>query len=107
MNPPLPSDRGLKYNWNGNPIPFYDNVTYSCEKSNMFFENDRNIKTFTVECLNDGSFAEPFRLDDWPLCVDSKSFLLKGVCKKVIKLVLLVPIVTELRKCQDSQHNLY
>lgn len=72
MYPPLPTDRGLKFDWNGNPIPFHSNVTYTCAKSNLYFEQDRNMKSFTIECLNDGTFDEPIVLSDWPSCVDSK-----------------------------------
>ncbi len=35
INPPLPTDKGLKYNWNGDPVEFKHNVTYSCAKSNL------------------------------------------------------------------------
>jgi len=72
INPPLPPDLGLKYDYNGNPVPFGSNVTYSCAKSNLFFEQDRSMKSFPIECMTDGSFDDPPTIDDWPKCVDSK-----------------------------------
>jgi hypothetical protein len=68
IDPPLPSDKGLKFNWNGDPVDFHGKVTYSCERANLFFEVDRNLKSFDLHCMEDGSFETP---DPWFNCVTS------------------------------------
>ncbi len=42
---------------------------YSCERVNLFFEVDRDLKSFDLHCLKDGSFEEP---TNWLSCVSSK-----------------------------------
>ncbi len=74
IDPPLPQDKGLKHTWNEIPMEFGDKVIYECEKSNLFFEHDRDVFYFEIECLEDGSFDVP-EDDDWYKCVSSKWFL--------------------------------
>jgi len=71
IDPPLPADKGLKHNWNGDPVEFGSNVTYSCARANLFFEVDRDLRNFDLHCLKDGSFEEPA---NWLSCVSSKVF---------------------------------
>ena len=71
IDPILPENKGLKYLWDGKPVEFGDSVTYKCARSNLFFEYDRELESFDIECLNDGSFDVPDD-DEWLNCVSSK-----------------------------------
>ena len=70
MYPPVPEGRGLAAVWEGEPVEFFENVTYTCASSNLFFEEDRSKQDFEVTCLDSGYFDTPW---DWPKCVSSKS----------------------------------
>jgi len=102
INPPLPPSLGLKYDWGGNPVPFYQNVTYSCAMANLYFEKDKNMKSFPLECLNDGTFEEPAV---WPQCVDSKKTfknLLKNFTYNEVIFIQLCCVVN-LCLCQEVE----
>ena len=42
--------------------------TYECKTAQLFFEHDRELQGFELDCLEDGSFDEP---DAWFKCVSS------------------------------------
>ena len=69
IDPPLPEDKGLKHLWDGVPKEFGETVKYECKSAQLFFEHDRQLPGFELECLEDGSFDEP---DLWFNCVSSK-----------------------------------
>ncbi len=86
IDPPLPADKGLKHNWNGDPVEFGSNVTYSCARANLFFEVNHDLRNFDLHCLKDGSFEEPA---NWLSCVSSKVFYLNIVNTQHSKIVLI------------------
>ncbi len=72
LNPPLPDGLGLAFddpNQETQPIEFFDNVTYVCSNNALFFEEDRNIDSFEIQCYDDGTFDAP---NPWPRCISSK-----------------------------------
>ena len=64
--PHPPPDSLLASTWDGDPVEFYDNVSYVCQQEEFYFEWDRNILEFNVSCQPDGSWPEP---GQWPVCV--------------------------------------
>jgi hypothetical protein len=62
-----PPATGLKSNWNGVPVPFFSNASYSCAKSTTFFLSDRNLEAWNLTCLPGGVWQTPV----WPFCVTS------------------------------------
>ncbi len=62
-----PPATGLKSNWNGVPVPFFSNSSYSCAKSTTFFLADRNLEAWNLTCLPGGVWQTPV----WPSCVTS------------------------------------
>ena len=73
INPPLPDDndaRNLKFIWDGvTPYEFGEQVRYECKNQALWFEEDRDITHFELECLPDGAIDIPVI---WPKCVHSK-----------------------------------
>ncbi len=70
MDPPVPEGLGIAPDWDGQPVDFFDNVTYTCENNNLFFEEDRDMEGFEVQCLDSGYFDTPWE-GEWPTCVDN------------------------------------
>lgn len=68
INPPIPNGNNLKHSWHGQPLDFYDNVTYTCAFEGYWFEDDRDLVAFDVPCLPGGRFGVP---SPWPLCLQS------------------------------------
>ena len=67
IDPPLPEGHNLKNDFDGvHPYEFYTNATYTCEKEGYFFEQDRNMESFQVQCWGGGRWREP---NPWPKCV--------------------------------------
>jgi hypothetical protein len=64
-----PPATGLKSNWNGVPVPFFSNASYSCAKSTTFFLADRNLEAWNLTCLPGGVWQTPV----WPSCVTSRT----------------------------------
>ena len=71
IDPPVPEGQNLKHLWDGVPKEFGENVRYECKTAQLFFEHDRELQGFELDCLEDGSFDEP---DAWFKCVSSKLF---------------------------------
>lgn len=72
IDPPTPPGATVKPQWaldTHGPVEFYDNVTYTCAHSGLWFEEDRDMESFEVQCQPDGSFLPP---DEWPFCVRSE-----------------------------------
>ena len=80
INPPAaPPFTNLEVEWDGVPLNFTHNISYSCS-SETFFEMDRDLQDYNITCLgttffasillffvlDDGSWATP---DVWPECV--------------------------------------
>ena len=53
----------------GETVEFYHNVSYTCSHDGLWFEHDRDMTSFEVMCLPDGSWDVP---DEWPFCVNGK-----------------------------------
>ena len=49
-------------------LGFGENITYSC-KSGFFFDEDFDMKNYSVECYNNGSVTDI----TWKSCIDPKS----------------------------------
>ena len=70
INPPQPPDgANLVSNWNGDPVEFFDNSSYSCATADVFFEMDREKISWNMTCLDDGSWDAPHI---WPVCLECK-----------------------------------
>lgn len=72
---------GLKRNWNGMPVPFWENITYTCQPGHYFIE-DRDKIGFTVMCQESGEFDYP---QSWPMCVRGTNFFLDIVTNLNVK----------------------
>ncbi len=71
INPPMPPPENhlvVQYS-NNTVIPFGGTVTYTCEYS-FFFEENYDLKNFTLTCLNDGNFTLPLT---WKKCLSPSS----------------------------------
>ncbi len=71
INPPIPPPEThlvVQYT-NNTAISFGSNVTYLCEDG-YFFEEDYNLKNYTITCLNDGNFTSPL---PWKNCLNPRS----------------------------------
>ena len=67
LHPPEPPETSLLLStWDGEPVEFYDNVSYVCQQEDFYFEWDRNILEFNVTCQPDGSWPQP---SEWPVCL--------------------------------------
>ena len=67
LYPPDPPDGHLIVStWSGDPVEFFDNVSYVCHQEDLFFEWDREMGEFNVTCQPDGSWIEP---SEWPICL--------------------------------------
>lgn len=55
---------GLRREWNGMPVPFWENVTYMCQQG-LYFVEDRDKAGFSVTCQDNGQFDYPL---NWPPC---------------------------------------
>lgn len=62
---------GLKREWNGIPVPFWENVTYTCQPG-FYFIDDRERLSFSVMCKDNGEFEYP---SNWPMCIRGIVFL--------------------------------
>ncbi len=71
MYPPVPDDRGLAVEWDGEPVDFYANITYTCASNNLFFEDDRDKEGFKIMCEDNGYFDTPYLDEEWPRCVET------------------------------------
>ena len=70
INPPDPPAAALIMStWSGDPVDFYDNVSYVCAGENLFFEWDREMVEFNVSCLPGGAWDNPL---EWPVCLPCK-----------------------------------
>jgi hypothetical protein len=56
-------------NWNGMPVEFKANSSYSCKSGGFYFEMDRDINAWNLSCVPGGTWAIP---TNWPRCVQSK-----------------------------------
>ena len=70
LYPPQPPPESLLIStWDGEPVEFFENVSYVCEEEEFYFEWDRNIPEFNVTCQPDGSWPPP---EQWPVCLSCK-----------------------------------
>ena len=69
IDPPLPEGMNLKSDYDGTTYEFGSNATYSCASERMYFENDKGMENFTVECLVGGRWKVP---NVWHKCVESE-----------------------------------
>ena len=56
-------------NWDEEPVEFFSNSSYSCAAPDLYFEMDRDLESWNMTCLDDGSWDVP---DIWPICLDCK-----------------------------------
>ena len=66
--PDPPAESGLLLTWTGDPVEFYENVTYVCAEG-TFFEWDREMVEYNISCMEGGSWDKP---TVWPVCVPCK-----------------------------------
>ena len=72
LYPPQPPPASLLLStWDGDPVEFFENVSYVCQEEEFYFEWDRNIPEFNVSCQPDGSWPQP-QPEEWPVCVSCK-----------------------------------
>ncbi len=70
FNPPLVPHLGIYPLWDGlTTTPFGGNMSYVCEEDGTYFEPDRDMAKFKVECLPGGRWDLSV---PWPKCVKSK-----------------------------------
>ena len=70
INPPAPpEDTRLALLWEGQPVHFQDNVSYTCHSDNLYFELDKEMVEYNVSCLEDGTWDAP---EVWPVCLNCK-----------------------------------
>ena len=67
--PEPPSESLLMSTWSGDPVDFYDNVTYVCAGEDLYFEWDREMVEYNISCLPGGAWDKPII---WPICVPCK-----------------------------------
>ena len=67
--PEPPPNTLLSLTWLGDPVDFYDNVSYVCQEEDLYFEWDREKPEFNISCLPGGSWDKPVV---WPICVACK-----------------------------------
>ena len=71
INPPAPPEEALiALQWDGNPIEFNGNVSYTCKDESLYFEMDKDMEEYNVTCLEDGSWDVP---SEWPVCFNCKT----------------------------------
>ena len=73
INPPTaPYESKMKVNWDGNPVNFTNNITYTCNNDGVprYFENNRSQEIYNLTCLPTGSWLTP---TVWPRCLDTVS----------------------------------
>ncbi|TRY77253.1 hypothetical protein TCAL_00122 [Tigriopus californicus] len=87
INPPTPSGHNLKHTWHGQPLEFYENVTYKCVYDGYWFEGDRNLVAFDVPCLPGGEFGVPAQ---WPVCLRSIDY--RNVWAVHVELLMPIPV---------------
>jgi len=59
-------------NYNGTPIDFGHSVEFYCASSDLYYEHDRDLQTWKLNCMPGGMWDVP---QVWPRCVKSKNFL--------------------------------
>ena len=64
-----PDGTNLVSNWEGEPVEFFDNSSYSCASQDFYFEMDRDKVSWNLTCLDDGSWDVPLA---WPVCLECK-----------------------------------
>ena len=70
INPPTPPEEALiALQWDGDPVEFNGNVSYTCKDEDLYFEIDKNMEEYNVTCLEDGSWDVP---SEWPVCFNCK-----------------------------------
>ena len=62
-----PPETNLGSNYDGEPVEFFNNSSYSCVHDDVFFESDRDQEFWNLTCLDDGSWETPV----WPRCLES------------------------------------
>ena len=62
-----PDETNLLSNWEGSPVEFFDNSSYSCKSFELYFDIDRDLEFWNITCLDDGSWDGP---EEWPNCVE-------------------------------------
>ena len=67
--PDPPEHSGLTLTWSGDPVEFFENVSYVCEEDDLYFEWDRDMTEYNLTCQPGGSWIEP---QEWPICLYCK-----------------------------------
>ena len=70
LAPPIPPNvSSLEASgWDGNPINFYSNVTFVCQRKQKFY-SDFSQQNVQAQCFPNNTWAPP---KFWGLCVESK-----------------------------------
>ena len=70
LYPPDPPEGAfIKSTWTGDPVEFYNNVSYVCQEEDTYFEWDREMTEYNISCLPGGNWYEP---EEWPNCLPCK-----------------------------------
>ena len=71
LYPPEPHiNTSLVMLWAGQPVEFYENVSYVCSSEDLYFEWDREMTEFNVTCRPGGQWDQP---EEWPSCLKCKN----------------------------------
>ena len=71
LHPPQPDlNTSLVMLWSGQPVEFYENVSYVCSSEELYFEWDREMAEFNVTCRPGGTWDQPAL---WPSCLQCKN----------------------------------
>ena len=69
FDPPTMTTNNMRLISTVNPIPIYENITYECLTEGLFFESDRDVVKYTVQCQDENKLSFPAHQ---PACVKSK-----------------------------------
>ena len=70
LHPPGPPEgSGVRLEWDGLPVEFTANISYTCEEG-QYFEADKDLPEYNITCLETGAWDEP---KEWPICLECKA----------------------------------
>ena len=81
-----PVENNIVSNWRGEVTQFGGTTNYSCSSDTIFFEHDRELEFYEIECKPDGSFKEP---EEWPRCVASMTVIFEKLMSMNFKITLI------------------
>ena len=58
----------MMHMYNGTPVEFDATIGYTCASKDLYFEHDRDLQVWHLECKDGGFWDVP---SIWPKCVPS------------------------------------